>query len=92
MITSCADPDEQLVVGERTTAEFSETTHNFGTAKSGDILTTTFSVKNTGEIPLRLIKVNPSCGCTTPEYTKEPIMPGKSGEILVNVNRDRNET
>lgn len=83
---SCTDPQEELVVGARTTAEFSKTEHDFGTNVSGDILTTSFEIKNTGEIPLRLIKVNPSCGCTTPDYPKEPIMPGESGEILVNVD------
>ncbi|MDR1780865.1 MAG: DUF1573 domain-containing protein [Tannerella sp.] len=45
-----------------------------------------FTVVNEGEKPLVISRVVPSCGCTTPEWTKEPIAPGKTGEIKVTYN------
>ena len=62
--------------------EFKKTVHNFGTIKeeAGDV-TTRFVFKNGGDKPLIIRRVAASCGCTTPGYTREPILPGKSGEI-----------
>ena len=42
-----------------------------------------FKIKNDGGTPLVITKVVASCGCTTPDWTKEPIAPGGSGEIKV---------
>ncbi len=46
----------------------------------------TFNFKNTGTQPLVIERVDVSCGCTTPAWTKEPIMPGKSGFITAKFN------
>jgi hypothetical protein len=46
----------------------------------------TFTMMNNGELPLVISRVVPSCGCTTPEWTKEPIAPGKTGDIKVTFN------
>ena len=55
-----------------------ETSHDFGTIKEANgNVSHTFKIKNTGEAPLVLTRVIASCGCTTPEWTKEPIAPGK---------------
>lgn len=43
----------------------------------------TFKFKNTGDAPVVLERVVVSCGCTTPEYTQKPIMPGDMGEIKI---------
>ena len=43
----------------------------------------TFKFNNNGDIPLVLERVMVSCGCTTPEYTREPIMPGEEGQIKI---------
>jgi hypothetical protein len=45
-----------------------------------------FEFTNTGKVPLILNDVKASCGCTTPEWTKEPVLPGKSGSIRVTFN------
>ncbi len=45
-----------------------------------------FSFTNTGKVPLILNDVKASCGCTTPEWTKEPVLPGKNGTIRVTFN------
>lgn len=60
------------------------TTHDFGTIKeSAGKVACTFKVTNTGDMPLVITRVIASCGCTTPEFPKEPIAAGKSGDIKV---------
>jgi hypothetical protein len=44
-------------------------------------VTHVFKVKNDGDAPLVITKVVASCGCTTPDWTREPIAPGKTGEV-----------
>ena len=61
-----------------------ETSHDFGQIKEADgKFSATFVVKNTGDAPLAITRVIASCGCTTPEWTKEPIAPGASGNIKI---------
>lgn len=65
-------------------AEFSKEIHDFGKVEeSAGTVTTEFTFKNTGNAPLIIQRVQASCGCTTPEYTNEPILPGKTGTIKV---------
>jgi len=64
-----------------TTVAWSDTAIDFGTRKMGDLVDITFTCKNTGDKPLYLVYVRPSCGCTVADYTKEPIAPGKEGKI-----------
>lgn len=64
-----------------------ETEHDFGTFKESDgDVSHIFVVTNEGKAPLVITRVISSCGCTTPTFTKEPIAPGKSGEIKVVYN------
>ena len=59
-------------------ATFPEKSHDFGIIKEDNgPVNTTFDVINTGNKPLLIIDVTVSCGCTTREYTKKPIAPGK---------------
>lgn len=61
-----------------------KTVHNFGEIKEADgKVSHTFVVKNEGTIPLVISNVTASCGCTTPDWTKEPIPAGKTGEVKV---------
>lgn len=61
---------------------FEKTEHNFGTIKEEiGAVTTRFEFKNTGDTPLVIQRVSASCGCTTPSYTREPILPGKTGTV-----------
>lgn len=66
--------------------EFSETTHDFGSLNSGDQVTYTFEFKNTGNADLVITQVKPSCGCTSPSWSKEPVKPGDKGKIEVGFN------
>ncbi|MDR2775009.1 MAG: DUF1573 domain-containing protein [Tannerella sp.] len=60
------------------------TVHDFGNIKEIDgPVTYTFKIKNEGEKALVVTKVVASCGCTSPDWTKEPIAPGQTGEIKV---------
>ena len=60
---------------------FSEETYDFGTVVEGVKATHVFKFTNTGNAPIVISSVRASCGCTTPEWPKDPIMPGKTGEI-----------
>lgn len=61
---------------------FEKTEHNFGTIKEEiGAVTTQFEFTNTGNSPLIIRRVSASCGCTTPSYSREPILPGKKGMI-----------
>lgn len=63
-------------------AVFERNVHDFGTIKEEiGAVTTEFEFTNTGKSPLIIQRVSASCGCTTPSYTREPILPGKKGKI-----------
>lgn len=61
---------------------FTKTEHNFGTVKEEmGAISTQFEFTNNGDSPLIIQRVSASCGCTTPSYTREPVLPGKKGII-----------
>ena len=61
--------------------------HDFGVIKeSAGKVTHVFVIKNDGTMPLVMTRVIASCGCSTPEWTKEPIAPGKTGQVKVTFN------
>jgi hypothetical protein len=66
--------------------QFDEMKYDFGTAKQGDVVKHVFKFKNVGTQPLVISNIGVSCGCTTPEWTKDPVMPGKTGSITANFN------
>ena len=61
--------------------EFEVTEHDFGKIYDGKPATHEFVFTNKGKIPLVLSNVQPACGCTTPEWPREPIMPGQKAKI-----------
>jgi hypothetical protein len=73
---------------ENTTAEikFVIETYDFGTIKQGDKVTYNFEFKNIGKDPLIISSANGSCGCTVPQWPKEPISKGEKGSIHVEFN------
>ncbi len=66
--------------------KFDKTDHDFGEVIVNSYPKTTFKFKNVGDLPLVLTKVKTSCGCTTPRWPKDTILPGGSGEIEVVFN------
>jgi len=65
---------------------FEKEVHDFGTLTQGIPATYNFVVKNTGNEPVLISNVQASCGCTTPEWSKDPILPGKSSTIKAGYN------
>ncbi len=65
---------------------FKEETYNFGEVSEGPQVTHEFKFTNDGKEPLILSNVKASCGCTTPSWPKDPILPGKEATILVTYN------
>ncbi len=64
--------------------EFKETTHNFGDiSENGGKVTHVFEFTNTGNVPLVVSEVRPSCGCTSKDWTKEPVAPSATGKVFI---------
>jgi hypothetical protein len=60
--------------------------HDFGKIKVGVPVTTFFTITNTSDKPLVIESATAGCGCTTPEYSKEPIAPGGTSQLKVGYN------
>jgi hypothetical protein len=65
---------------------FEAKTYDYGNITRNVPAKHVFKFTNTGNAPLIINSANASCGCTVPTYTKEPIMPGKTGTIEVVYN------
>jgi len=76
-------PAEPIADIAKTSFEFPETEYDFGKINQDTENRKVFSFTNTGKEPLIIEKAVGSCGCTVPNYPKEPIAPGKSAEIEV---------
>ncbi len=63
--------------------KFVEETHDFGNIKEGIDVTYDFVFTNTGKEPLIIQNCSASCGCTTPNWSRDPILPGQKGKISV---------
>lgn len=68
--------------------EFKDISHDFGTVPEGPEVTHYFDFKNSGKEPLIIQSVTASCGCTSPDWPKQPILPGKSSQIKVVYSTD----
>ena len=66
--------------------KFEKNSHDFGTFPESTKVTCTFKFTNTGDKLLVIHQAIASCGCTVPQYPKQPIKPGESGEIVVTYN------
>ena len=67
--------------------KFDKVSHDFGTfSESNPVQECVFTFTNVGQAPLIINQAVASCGCTVPSYTKEPIVPGKTGAIKVTYN------
>ncbi|MFZ1702928.1 MAG: DUF1573 domain-containing protein [Saprospiraceae bacterium] len=70
-------------VGPLTGIKFDNPNFDWGKVNDGDKVTHIFKFSNTGKEPLIISDAKGSCGCTVPEWPKEPIAPGAKGEIKV---------
>jgi hypothetical protein len=79
--TPVATAPETKPDGPLPAMEFGTIDHDFGTINEGDIVEHTYSFKNTGAAPLIIQSAQGSCGCTVPDWTKEPIPVGGTGFV-----------
>jgi hypothetical protein len=66
--------------------QFDKTEFDFGEIKEGQVVKHIFKFKNVGKTPLVIQNATASCGCTVPDWTKEPIAPNAEGELRVEFN------
>jgi hypothetical protein len=78
-----APTTEKPADGKYPVMTFNKKEHDFGVINEGDKVETVFTFTNTGEADLLITNASASCGCTVPDYPKEPIKPGKSGKMKV---------
>ena len=97
------DPDQKLnpdIVNNPVTAdgkpnldelpvfEFEKENHEFGEIQEGESVSYNFKFKNVGKSPLIITSASASCGCTVPEYSKDPVAAGDEGFIKVTFNSE----
>jgi hypothetical protein len=78
-----ATPADTKPEGPLPTLDFERTDHDFGTIREGQKVNYTYKFKNNGAAPLIVQSVQPSCGCTVPEWTRDPIPTGGTGFVKV---------
>jgi len=66
--------------------QLKENSHNFGKIQEGAIVEHEFKFRNDGEYPLILNNISSSCGCTTPEWSRDAIEAGGTAKIKVGYN------
>lgn len=76
-----------MLAAQKPIVSIEKTTHDFGKIKEQNgNASVTFTLTNKGDAPLVINRVHASCGCTTPTWTKEPILPGKTGTVTAAYN------
>ena len=70
------------------TLVFDDTVHDFGRIKAGEMVTTDFTMTNTGKQDIIIYEAKAACGCTIPEYPDAPLKPGASQTISVRFNSE----
>lgn len=81
-------PDGNALPGSMPVMTFAEEKHDFGTVTEGEKVSYSFKFKNTGGSDLVISSARGSCGCTVPEYPKQPIKPNE--EAMIHVTFDSN--
>lgn len=97
-LSSCADDSNKLstsLVNNPTSAnannisnvtpkiQFQKTEHDFGKILQGEQVSYTFKFKNVGNAPLIITSIEKTCGCTSPDFSKDPVKPGEEGKITI---------
>ncbi|MAE86267.1 MAG: hypothetical protein CMB80_26265 [Flammeovirgaceae bacterium] len=65
---------------------FVESAYDFGEITQGDVVTHVFKYENTGNEALVISAVRTSCGCTAPDWNREPLAPGETTEMTIRFN------
>lgn len=86
LINNPVSADEVIAPEDAAQITFEEEVFDFGEITEGEKVEHIFKFTNTGKNPLVISKATGSCGCTVPEWPREPIAPGQDGEIKVSFN------
>jgi hypothetical protein len=81
-----AEGTDTAALGAMPSMDFRDTVYDFGTINDGEVVTHDFTFTNNGESPLVISNSTAACGCTVAEFPREPIGPGKTGNIKVQFN------
>jgi hypothetical protein len=76
-----APAKEEAPEGPVAAINFPAKEYDFGTIKEGQVVEHAFEFTNTGSVPLIISEARPSCGCTVPDWTREPIPVGGKGVV-----------
>lgn len=74
-----------IPTGPQPQIEVVEVEHDFGKVTQGTVVTHSFTVKNRGTAPLRILKVQSNCGCTSTFFTEE-VLPGAEGRVELRID------
>ena len=85
LLSSCREKKANIST-ENTNIEWRKKSWDFGNITRGEEVAHTFYFKNTGAHHLLIKKIETGCGCTTVNYDKAPIPPGKEGKIEIAFN------
>jgi Protein of unknown function (DUF1573) len=85
-IAGCKDTPEEKAKQHGQEIWFEEYMHDYGQIEQDSDGTWTFLFKNLGEDAVVINRVRSTCGCTVPEWPREPVEPGDSGRITVKYN------
>jgi hypothetical protein len=77
-----------VAIADAPKVEFEKETYDFGIITPGEKVQYDFKFKNTGKTPLIITNATASCGCTVPEYPKQPVKPGEEALIKVVFNSE----
>ena len=79
-----------LLFAQKPEVNFNKSEHDYGSVKEEiEVALSEFEFTNTGKTPVVIQRVVTSCGCAAPSYTREPVLPGKSGKVKVAYNTIR---
>lgn len=78
--------DKAQQTSKKTTIEFKEKMHNFGSLMAGEIVLSTFEFTNTGSSNYTIDNISTDCGCVTTSFNKQPLTPGNTAIIEVEFN------
>ena len=84
-LESAKERDAKISLGAAI-IEFDKTEYDFGELIEGEIAEGTFKIKNKGKVDLIITNAKATCGCTVPEWPKEPIAPGDSADLKFTFN------
>ncbi len=82
---------DSSVISQMAHLEFKDRVHDFGTIRAGEVVLWDVEFTNTGKGDAIIQDAEASCGCTVPEYDKEPIASGKTGKIKIKFNSEGNK-